>query len=376
MTASAFLNRVRMSVSGTPGTGAITLGSAVSAAFATADEAGAVDATKYTYLIEDGNDFEIGQGTYTASGTTLSRDTVYLSKISGVAGTTKLTLTSAAIISITVAKEDMPVGGTREKLTADRTYYVRSDGSNSNTGLVDSSGGAFLTIPFAYNYIAANLDLAGFTVTIRLSKSGDTFTSGLTITKPWVGGGALILQGYDTTPTNSLISTTSASAIAVSCALPGKLTIKDLKLQAATAGSCLDIGGPGIVEYQNINFGACPGSHVAAQVSGVTITATGNYAISGGAESHFRAQASGCVIKAPGRTITLSGTPAFGSGFADALFGGAILVDSMTFSGSATGPRYRLLGLSSIYTQGGGANYFPGNSAGSGGTTSGNGYYA
>ena len=48
----------------------------------------------------------------------------------------------------------------------------------------------------------------------------------------------------------------------------------------------------------------------------------------------------------------------------------------MTFVGSATGARYSVDTGSVIFTGGGGANYFPGNAAGSGGTTSGGGFYA
>lgn len=94
------LNRARMTTS-TTGTGTVTLGAAVTR-FATFGEAGAVNATAYIYLIEDGNDFETGVGTYTSAGTTLSRDTVVLSKIAGVAGTSKIDLSGSATVSSTL----------------------------------------------------------------------------------------------------------------------------------------------------------------------------------------------------------------------------------------------------------------------------------
>ena len=97
-------NRARVSTS-TSGTGTVTLGSAFDGFFTFA-EAGAQDADVVSYTIEDGNDVEIGRGTYTASGTTLSRDTVLLSKIGGTAGTSKINLSGSATVFITGLAED------------------------------------------------------------------------------------------------------------------------------------------------------------------------------------------------------------------------------------------------------------------------------
>jgi hypothetical protein len=103
--AKVYANRVWMTTA-TAGTGTITLGSAVAGYFTFA-EGGIANADTVSYVIIDGNDFEVGVGTYTSSGTTMSRDTVIASKIGGVAGTTKITLSGSAEVFLSPNEADL-----------------------------------------------------------------------------------------------------------------------------------------------------------------------------------------------------------------------------------------------------------------------------
>ncbi len=98
------LNRAK-TLTATTGQGTVTLGSA-SAGFMTPAEAGVVNGQEVIYILEEGNDFEIGRGVYSSSGPTITRATVYQSKISGTPGTTKMTLAGNATVTLGYRYED------------------------------------------------------------------------------------------------------------------------------------------------------------------------------------------------------------------------------------------------------------------------------
>jgi hypothetical protein len=97
---NVFANRVLVSTT-TTGTGTVTLGAAL-AGYRTFASAGIANAAVVRYLILDGNAWEIGTGTYTASGTTLSRTV----QESSAGGTTALNLTGGARVAIIAAAQD------------------------------------------------------------------------------------------------------------------------------------------------------------------------------------------------------------------------------------------------------------------------------
>jgi hypothetical protein len=255
-----------------------------------------------------------------------------------------------------------PVAASREILTGSRTYYVRTDGSNSNNGLANTSGGAWLTLQKAMDVIAGSIDLSGFNVTVNVVDG--TYTGALAI-KPWVGGGTVSFIGNTATPANCIISTTSADAINHSLgALPGKVTIKGFKLRTTTSGYGMNFIQAGAFDVQNMDFGAVASAHMLAKL-GAFINFVGNYTITGSSGYHMIVGPGGQIVALSGVAVTVTGTPAFAGYFAYVTNAGSIYAAGFSYSGSATGARYLAEKNGVFDGTGAVATFFPGNSAGS-----------
>lgn len=344
-------------VSTSTGTGDFTLGGAITGYKSFASRYSVGDTMYYGIHEVNGSGvptgaWEIGLGTYSAANT-LTRTTILSSSNSDA-----VVNFSSGSKWVFLAMTALQGSSIREKLTADRTYYVRTDGSDSNNGLSNTSGGAFLTVQKAIDVVSETLDMARKVVTIQL---GDGTYTGAIVMRPLVGNNALTIQGNNSTPANVLISTTSSNAITNSVG-GTTLTVKDLKLQTTTSGSCLSSSAFSTITFTNLIFGSCAGNHINAQ-GGARITSSSAYAISGGANCHFFANGYG-YVQVYNNTITLTGTPAFSSYFAGCNTPGGIETWSNTFSGSATGKRYDVSGNGVVYTGGGGSTYYPGNTSG------------
>jgi len=254
----------------------------------------------------------------------------------------------------------------REKLTTTRNYYVRTDGDDLNSGLINNAGGAFLTLQRAYDIVKDTLDFGGQIVVINVSAG--TYAAGVNVSGGWTGGGTLYFSGDTTTPANVHISMTTglASCFYVSAPLPGTLRIQGFKVSSTVVSSSgIRVDTPGLIHVGKMEFGSCTFAHIYINSVAVWILrVAGGSTIVGSALYHVFVGATGSLYS---NTLgaSLSGTLTF-SFFALVLNAGQIIDQSTPYTGGTiTGARYHAAQNGIINTAGGGANWFPGNAAGS-----------
>ncbi|MFA5901180.1 MAG: hypothetical protein WC829_18930 [Hyphomicrobium sp.] len=221
--------------------------------------------------------------------------------------------------------------GMREKLTAAMTIYVSVGGFDS----VNSGG---ISTPYATMQAAidraCSYDLGLYDLTIQCDAG--TRTEGVTLRKYVTGGGVIIIKGDTTTPANCLMSCTSQSCFSADGQM--EYRIEGFKLQTTTSGYGVLANSMAKINLGAMTYGACANDHIYA-LNGAVIGTIANYTITGGATSHLNASSGGIITDA-GRTVTITGTPAFGTAYAKADKGSIMSLEGNTYSGSATGLKY------------------------------------
>lgn len=181
--------------------------------------------------------------------------------------------------------------------------------------------------------------------------------------RPYVGATAdsngVTIRGNTATPTNVTIDVSSGTCISGVATPPWQVEGFSL----ATSGTYCVSANRCRVVLSSMDFRASALAHMRANSNGEVVILT-SYSISGGAAAHLRSEIGSSIFVATGITVTLNGTPNFSSGFVEAVLASVVGANSVTFSGAATGPRYYAAGNGVLNTSGAGANYFPGNAAG------------
>jgi hypothetical protein len=150
----------------TTGTGTFTLAGA-STGFQSFSAIGDENTTYYTIALQGGNEWEVGIGTYTSSGTTLSRDTVLSSSAGGTtkvdfsAGTKNVFVTYPAGKAVYGDSTDTAFeaqfaatnGLIMNNMTIGTTFAIPSGYSASSVGPVVVSGGVTITIPSGSRWV-------------------------------------------------------------------------------------------------------------------------------------------------------------------------------------------------------------------------------
>lgn len=241
--------------------------------------------------------------------------------------------------------------GSRERITANRTYYVRTDGSDSNTGLSNTAGGAFRTIQYAVNYVTQNVDAGTYSITINVADG--TYSESVYINGKMSGQSSFSIIGNQTTPANCVTNS-------FWCVNGAQVVIKGLRLTSANGVRSDGYGT--IVTIDDISFAL---AYALSANNGGTINGTSaDLNIESTVTTMFYAFST-AIINLYNANITVNGNAWTGVGAVYSRLSSNINIQGVTFSGSATGKRYTADTNSVLFTSGGGASFIPGDSAGS-----------
>jgi hypothetical protein len=292
---TTLVNRAKMTTA-TTGTGTITLGSAVSG-YQTFAAAGVVNGNVVRYVIEDGSAWEIGTGTYTSTGTTLSRTPSQSSS-----GGSAISLTGSAQVYVSAVAADIlqpdnnlsdltnaATARTNLGLAIGTDVQAYDAGLQSIAGLTTSADQMIYTTA-ADTYAVTTLTAAGRAILDDADASAQRTTLGL---------GTLATQSGTFSGTSSGTNTGDQN-IFQTIAVAGQSNV----VADSTADTLTLVAGSGVTITTNATTDSIT---ISATAGGGTVTSV---AVSGGTTG---LTTSGGPITTSG-TITLAGTLAVANG--------------------------------------------------------------
>lgn len=238
--------------------------------------------------------------------------------------------------------------GARELLTQTRTYYVRTDGSDSNGGLSNTSGGAFRTVHKAVSK-AQSLDTSLFGVTVHVA-DGDYSAEGTLnlVMTPGTAGAyveTLILIGNTTTPENVTLPFVQFPGVS------GTITVNGFKLSSGVGQ-----WAPCVANFTNcVNYADF-------EAGGKSLMYLSNVTMRGASQYNAIYADTGAQVFVNGG-MTLLDSPNYAGSFVWCRTG-ALVNFNIQPTGSATGMRYLVESNGVVNCWGNGETYLPGNSAG------------
>lgn len=230
-------NRAKMTTA-TTGSGTITLGSAANG-FQSFADAGVSDGDVVQYVIEEGSNFEIGTGTYSSSGTSLTRTPSESSESDDSA----ITLAGLAKVSITAIADDLNRlqhnGSTKAEavsgglsVTGNITVTGTVDGKDVANDFLEKAGG---TMTGALRHDQDTASASGGTLTLDLSAANNFYVTisaattfafsnkdagrfgNIIIKQDATGGYSFTLPSECKTPVNgaSIVQSTGANEVSI-----------------------------------------------------------------------------------------------------------------------------------------------------------------